>query len=153
MFVRANKETLEVFATIVGKIQVKMELKEARIRSDHRTEFDNAKIDEFCNENGITHNFSAPRTSQQNSIVKRKNRTLEDMARTMLIDNKEIGEDNATSSSTFQEEPGTSITTIEAEETVGDVVQGKELLEWLTCHDQVLSLGHKEAKLSGSFNN
>ncbi|XP_075109223.1 uncharacterized protein LOC142181012 [Nicotiana tabacum] len=54
----------------------------------HGTEFDNAKFDEFCNENGITHNFSAPRTPQQNRVVERKNRTLEEMARTMLIDSE-----------------------------------------------------------------
>jgi hypothetical protein len=36
---------------------------------------------------GITHNFVAPRTLQQNGVVERKNRTLEEMARTMLIEN------------------------------------------------------------------
>nr|XP_009764648.1 PREDICTED: uncharacterized protein LOC104216328 [Nicotiana sylvestris] len=63
-----------------------MESKVACIRSDHGIEFDNAKFDEFCNENGITHNLSAPRTPQQNGVVERKNRTLEEIARTMLID-------------------------------------------------------------------
>nr|XP_033513971.1 uncharacterized protein LOC117278600 [Nicotiana tomentosiformis] len=58
----------------------------ACIRSDHGTEIDNAKLDEFCVENGITHNFSTPRTPQQNVVVERKNMTLEDMARTILID-------------------------------------------------------------------
>ncbi|GJU94632.1 retrovirus-related pol polyprotein from transposon TNT 1-94 [Tanacetum coccineum] len=48
-------------------------------------EFDNeVKFGEFCNANGITHNFSAPRTPQSNGVVKRKNRTLQEMSRTML---------------------------------------------------------------------
>ncbi|XP_070014477.1 uncharacterized protein [Nicotiana sylvestris] len=34
------------------------------------------------------HNFSAPRNPQQNGVVERKNRTLEDMARTMLLSSK-----------------------------------------------------------------
>ncbi|GJT55695.1 retrovirus-related pol polyprotein from transposon TNT 1-94 [Tanacetum coccineum] len=38
----------------------------------------------FCNANGITHNFSAPRTPQSNSVVERKNKTLHEMSRTML---------------------------------------------------------------------
>src|SRR3978361_198515 len=43
---------------------------------------------EFCEERGIDHQFSSPRTTQQNGVVERKNRTLEDMARTMLIASK-----------------------------------------------------------------
>jgi len=33
---------------------------------------------------GIKHNFSAPRTPQQNGVVERKNRSSEELARTML---------------------------------------------------------------------
>ncbi|XP_070050394.1 uncharacterized protein [Nicotiana tomentosiformis] len=86
LFLRTKDETFEVFVAFVKKIQVKMESKVACIRSDHGTKFDNAKFDEFCSKNSITHNFSALRTPQQNGVVGRKNRTLEDMARTMLID-------------------------------------------------------------------
>ncbi|GJT67389.1 retrovirus-related pol polyprotein from transposon TNT 1-94 [Tanacetum coccineum] len=54
-------------------------------RTDHGREFDNeVKFGEFCNANGITHNFSAPRTPQSNGVVERKNRTLQEMSRTML---------------------------------------------------------------------
>ncbi|GJZ33841.1 retrovirus-related pol polyprotein from transposon TNT 1-94 [Tanacetum coccineum] len=38
----------------------------------------------FCNANGITRNFSAPRTPQSNGVVERKNRTLQEMSRTLL---------------------------------------------------------------------
>ncbi|GJZ66970.1 retrovirus-related pol polyprotein from transposon TNT 1-94 [Tanacetum coccineum] len=55
------------------------------IRTDHDREFDNeVQFGEFCNANGITHNFSAPRTPQSNGVVERKNRTLQEMSRTML---------------------------------------------------------------------
>ncbi|GJT53405.1 retrovirus-related pol polyprotein from transposon TNT 1-94 [Tanacetum coccineum] len=50
-----------------------------------KLEFDNeVQFGEFCNANGITHNFSAPRTPQSNGVVERKNRTLQEMSRTML---------------------------------------------------------------------
>ena len=39
----------------------------------------------FCNEHGVDHNFSTLRTPQQNAMVERKNQTLEDTTRTMLI--------------------------------------------------------------------
>ncbi|XP_070004811.1 uncharacterized protein [Nicotiana sylvestris] len=79
LFLRTKNETFEVFVAFVKKIQVKIESRVACIRSDHGTEFVNAKFDELCNENGITHNFSASRTPQQNGVVERKNRTLEEM--------------------------------------------------------------------------
>ncbi|GKA74887.1 retrovirus-related pol polyprotein from transposon TNT 1-94 [Tanacetum coccineum] len=48
-------------------------------------EFDNeVQFGEFCNGNGITHNFSAPRIPQSNSMVERKNKTLQEKSRTML---------------------------------------------------------------------
>ncbi|GJV91938.1 retrovirus-related pol polyprotein from transposon TNT 1-94 [Tanacetum coccineum] len=42
------------------------------------------EIRAFCDANGITHNFSAPRSPQSNGVVEHKNRTLQEMARTML---------------------------------------------------------------------
>ncbi|CAJ2651723.1 unnamed protein product [Trifolium pratense] len=54
------------------------------IRSDHGGEFENSYFESFFNENGISHNFSCPRTPQQNGVVERKNRTLQEMARTMI---------------------------------------------------------------------
>ncbi|KAF3658391.1 hypothetical protein FXO37_14433 [Capsicum annuum] len=56
------------------------------IRQDHDTKFDNAKFNQFCTELGISHNFSALRTPQQNGVVERKDRNLMDTEMTMLID-------------------------------------------------------------------
>nr|GEU95417.1 hypothetical protein [Tanacetum cinerariifolium] len=54
-------------------------------RTNHGREFDNeVQFGEFCNANGITHNFSAPRTPQSNGIVEKKNRTLQKLRRTVL---------------------------------------------------------------------
>jgi len=55
------------------------------LRDDHGTKFENFSFIDYCNEHGVEHNFSAPRTPQQNGVVERKNRNLEDMTRTMLI--------------------------------------------------------------------
>jgi transposase InsO family protein len=59
-----------------------------KIRSDNGTEFKNSQIEGFLEEEGIKHEFSSPYTPQQNSVVERKNRTLLDMARTMLDEYK-----------------------------------------------------------------
>ncbi|PNX57810.1 serine/threonine protein kinase SRPK1, partial [Trifolium pratense] len=52
-----------------------------RVRSDHGKEFENAKFYDFCASEGIQHEFSAPITPQQNGVVERKNRTLQESAR------------------------------------------------------------------------
>ncbi|XP_070019627.1 uncharacterized protein [Nicotiana sylvestris] len=78
----------DMFTDFVSKTQKELYNQLALIRSDHGTEFENAKFAEFCDEHGIYHNFSAPRTPQQNGVVERKNKTLEDMARTMLLSSK-----------------------------------------------------------------
>lgn len=52
--------------------------------SDHGGEFVNQRFEEFCDEFGISHNFSCPRTPQQNRVVERKNRFLIELARTMI---------------------------------------------------------------------
>ncbi|GJY44704.1 retrovirus-related pol polyprotein from transposon TNT 1-94 [Tanacetum coccineum] len=55
------------------------------IVDDYSREFNNeVQFGMFCNANGITHNFLALRTPQSNGIVERKNRTLQEMSRTML---------------------------------------------------------------------
>jgi transposase InsO family protein len=64
--------------------QNKFELKVKKIRSDNGSEFKNLQVEEYLEEEGIKHEFSAPYTPQQNGVVERKNRTLIDMARTML---------------------------------------------------------------------
>ena len=46
----------------------------------------NHEISELCEYLGIEHNFSVPRTPQQNGVVERKNRTLIEIARTTLND-------------------------------------------------------------------
>jgi transposase InsO family protein len=58
------------------------------IRSDNETEFRNTSFDEFCLEHEIDQQFSAPRVPQQNGVVKRKNCTLVEMARTMLDEHR-----------------------------------------------------------------
>jgi transposase InsO family protein len=55
-----------------------------KIRSDNGSKFKNIQVEEFLEEEGIKHEFSAPYTPQQNGVVERKNMMLIDMARTML---------------------------------------------------------------------
>ncbi|GJV55931.1 retrovirus-related pol polyprotein from transposon TNT 1-94 [Tanacetum coccineum] len=62
------------------------EVRVKELRSDNRTEFRNHKLEEFCDEKGISHNFSSPCTPEQNGVAERRNRTLIEAARTMSPD-------------------------------------------------------------------
>nr|GEZ05120.1 hypothetical protein [Tanacetum cinerariifolium] len=83
----SNKdETSPILKTFVTGIENQLSLKVKIIRSDNRTKFKNKDLNQFCGMKGIKREFSVPRTSQQNGIAKRKNRTLIKAARTMLAD-------------------------------------------------------------------
>jgi hypothetical protein len=58
------------------------------ICSDNEAEFRNASIDQFCLEHGVDKQFSTLRVPQQNGVMERKNRTLVEMARTMLDEHR-----------------------------------------------------------------
>lgn len=58
------------------------------IRSDHGGEYENRKLQQWCQSKGIVHQFSVPGASEQNGAAERLNRILLDRARSMLHDMK-----------------------------------------------------------------
>ena len=58
------------------------------ICGDNGTEFKNAHFDAFCRYPGLEHQYFLPYVPPQNGVVERKNRTLCEMARTMLDEHR-----------------------------------------------------------------
>ncbi|KAI3802038.1 hypothetical protein L1987_30161 [Smallanthus sonchifolius] len=87
-FLAKKDETPEILKTYLLQIENLFSLSVKTIRSDHGTEFKNATLDSFCESKGISRQFSAPRTPQQNGVAERRNRTLIEAARTMIVDSK-----------------------------------------------------------------
>jgi transposase InsO family protein len=81
-------QTQETLKGFLRRTQNKFGLRIKKIRSNNGTEFKNSQIEGFLEDEGIKHEFSSPYTPQQNGVVERKNRTLLDMARTMLDEYK-----------------------------------------------------------------
>nr|GEX94385.1 hypothetical protein [Tanacetum cinerariifolium] len=77
-------EASEVIISFIKKTQVNLQLQVQRVRTDNGTEFKNKTFTKFFDEVGITQQFSAARTPQQNDVVERRNRTLVEAARIML---------------------------------------------------------------------
>ncbi|GKA88534.1 retrovirus-related pol polyprotein from transposon TNT 1-94, partial [Tanacetum coccineum] len=83
-FLHSKDEASEVIISFIKKTQVNLQLQVQRVRTDNGTEFKNKTLAKFFDEVGISQQFSAARTPQQNGVVERRNRTLVEAARTML---------------------------------------------------------------------
>ncbi|PKA62037.1 Retrovirus-related Pol polyprotein from transposon TNT 1-94 [Apostasia shenzhenica] len=84
LFFGHKNDTLERFIIFCKRVENKKGVKVNRIRSDHGSEFDNLNFQNFYKTNEYLHEFSNPRTLQQNGIVERKNRALQEAARAMI---------------------------------------------------------------------
>ena len=73
-----------VTKSFVKRVQNEFETTIKKIRSDNVSEFKNTRIEDLCDDLHIGHQFSPTYTPQSNVVVERKNRTLIDMARSML---------------------------------------------------------------------
>nr|AAV44188.1 putative polyprotein [Oryza sativa Japonica Group] len=87
-FLHDKSEAQDVFKRFAKQAQNLYDLTIKRVRSDNGGEFKNTQVEEFLDEVGIKHEFSAPYDPPQNGIVERKNRTLIEAARSMLDEYK-----------------------------------------------------------------
>nr|GFA64374.1 hypothetical protein [Tanacetum cinerariifolium] len=84
-FLRSKDETPDFIIKFLKMIQVRLKVSVRRIRTDNGTEFVNQTLREYYEEVGISHETSVARSPQQNGVVERRNHTLIEAARTMLI--------------------------------------------------------------------
>ncbi|GJW97601.1 retrovirus-related pol polyprotein from transposon TNT 1-94 [Tanacetum coccineum] len=88
LFLRSKDETPEVLKDFLKMIQRNLQAQVITVRTDRGTEFLNKTLHAYFKEEGIEHQTSTPRTPEQNGVVKRRNRTLVEAARTMLSASK-----------------------------------------------------------------
>ena len=84
VLLRDKVKAPEKMIHLCKKLQVEKGTVMSRIRNDHRREFENTKLATFYNDQGTYQEFSSPKTPQQNGIVERKNRVVQEMASVML---------------------------------------------------------------------
>jgi hypothetical protein len=83
-FLVDKSDVFATFKSFVKGIHNEFETIIKRVTSDNGSEFKNTRIDELCDDFEIRHQLSAKYTPQLNGLVERKNRTLIDMARSIL---------------------------------------------------------------------
>nr|GFB41218.1 retrovirus-related Pol polyprotein from transposon TNT 1-94 [Tanacetum cinerariifolium] len=84
-FLRSKDEAPEVVIKFLKRISVLFQSPVIIIRTDNGTKFKNQVLKEYFDTVGISHQMYSVRTPQQNGVVERRNRTLVEAARTMLI--------------------------------------------------------------------
>ncbi|GJY46007.1 retrovirus-related pol polyprotein from transposon TNT 1-94 [Tanacetum coccineum] len=82
---RSKDEAPAFIINFLKMIQVRLKETVRRIRTDNGTEFVNQTLREYYEKVGIFHETSVARSPQQNGVVERRNHTLIEAARTMLI--------------------------------------------------------------------
>nr|GEU75905.1 putative ribonuclease H-like domain-containing protein [Tanacetum cinerariifolium] len=84
-FLISKDKALEEIKIFLKKITVLLQAPVIIVKTKNNTVFKNQVIQEYFNSVGISDQYSFVRTPQQNRVTKRRNRTLVEAARTMLI--------------------------------------------------------------------
>ncbi|GJZ26704.1 retrovirus-related pol polyprotein from transposon TNT 1-94 [Tanacetum coccineum] len=87
-FLKTKDEVPAAIIKCIKNIQICLKATVRNVRTDNGTEFVNQRLHEWYENVGITHQTSVGHTPQQNGVVKRRNQTLVEAARTMLIFSK-----------------------------------------------------------------
>ncbi|GKA10848.1 retrovirus-related pol polyprotein from transposon TNT 1-94 [Tanacetum coccineum] len=87
-FLRTKDEAPKIIIKFWKQAQVSLNATVRYLRTKNGTGFINKTLRNYTKEVGITHHTSIARTPQQNGVVERRNRTLVEAARTMLIFSK-----------------------------------------------------------------
>jgi transposase InsO family protein len=87
-FLKSKSEAFENFKIYKEMVENEMDSRIKCLRSDNGGEFTSKEFMDYCSSHGLKRQFSIPRTPQQNGVVERKNRMVQEMAQTMLMDSK-----------------------------------------------------------------
>ena len=77
LFLHSKDETPQAVIDHIKLIKLDSNVPVRAIRSDNGTESNNSLSNGFCTDKGITRQYSAPRTPQQNGVVERKNQVFQ----------------------------------------------------------------------------
>ncbi|KAL4352088.1 hypothetical protein GQ457_06G029360 [Hibiscus cannabinus] len=85
-FMKEKSEVFKVFKKFNALAEVQSGGKLQKLRSDRGKEYTSTEFDLFCEDEGIEHQLTVGYTPQQNGVSERKNRTVMEMARCMLME-------------------------------------------------------------------
>ena len=87
-FLKEKSEAFVKFKAFKALVENERNRKIKCLRLDNGGEFTSKEFHEFCENYGIKKQFSATKNPQQNGVAERRNRTVQEVARTMLNEAK-----------------------------------------------------------------
>lgn len=81
---KEKSDAFEVFKKFKAQVENESACSIKLIRTDRGEEFTLDRFNQFCDDLGVQHLLTIPRSPQQNGVVEQKNRTILNMARSML---------------------------------------------------------------------
>jgi hypothetical protein len=84
-FMKKKSEVIEKFKKYKCLVEKKTERKIKTVRSDNGTEYTSHCLEDFLKQEGIRHELTVEYTPQQNGVSERKNRSLVETARCLMI--------------------------------------------------------------------
>nr|GEW16119.1 zinc finger, CCHC-type [Tanacetum cinerariifolium] len=83
-FLTSKDETLSTFKEFRPWIEMELRIRIRMLRTNKGGEFTSNEFTRYCKENGIARQLTTPYSSQQNRVVKRRNRTVLSTTRSMM---------------------------------------------------------------------
>jgi hypothetical protein len=83
-FLKEKSEALEKFKVFKALTENQTGKRLKAVRFDRGGEFSSGNFKEFCDKNGIKREYTIPKTPQQNGVVERQNRSVQQMARSIM---------------------------------------------------------------------
>ena len=83
-----RSETLDCFKRYSTLVEHQLNTKIKSLWTDRGREYLSDLFKEYCDEKGLARQLTIPNTPQQNGVVERRNRTLLDMVRSMMVQAK-----------------------------------------------------------------
>ena len=86
-FIKEKYEAFGKFKVFKNRVKNESSVKIICLRSDKGGKFTSKELNIFYEENGIKRQLSSPYSPKQNGIVERRNRSIVEAKRTMLLEN------------------------------------------------------------------
>ena len=87
MFLKQNSYAFQIFKWYLARVEKEIGKSLKFLRFDRGGEFTSRYFEVFYNDKGIKRQTSAPRTPPQNGIAERRDRSMIDYARTLMMEN------------------------------------------------------------------